>query len=106
MENYFLRIAKCFENSIDTLNWHRDLIRRMSLEIEGVRPAVLGTEDVLPINELRAFCHVFRNIYQSELDRQKLDIVDLRTPRAVAAFRSAHARFICNHSADDRLSRR
>jgi len=96
MENYFLRIAKCFENNVDALNWHRDLIRRMSLEIEGVRPAVLATEDVLPIDELRAFRHVFKPIYQSELDRQKLDIVDSRTPRAVAAFRSAHARFICN----------
>lgn len=94
MENYFLRIAKCFENNIDKLNWHKDLIKRMSLEIEGVRPALLHIKDVPLIDELRAFRHVFRHIYQSELDLEKLKLVDTRTPKAVEVFRSAHDRFI------------
>jgi hypothetical protein len=32
MENYFLRIAKGFENELGPSSWHRDLVRRMSLE--------------------------------------------------------------------------
>ena len=94
MENYFLRVAKCFENNIDRLSWHRDLVRRMALEIDGVRPALLVMGDVPLIDELRAFRHVFRHIYQSELELDKLKLVDSRTPKAVAAFRSAHERFV------------
>lgn len=96
MENYFLRIAKCFENNIDKLNWHKDLIRRMALEIDGVRPALLNMKDVPLIDELRAFRHVFRHIYQSELDVEKLMIVDSRTPKAVSALKAAHERFVEN----------
>lgn len=94
MENYFLRVAKCFENNVDKLNWHKDLIKRMSLEIEGIRPALLQSKDVPLIDELRAFRHVFRHIYQSELDVEKLKLVDGRTPKATEVFRSAHDRFI------------
>ena len=94
MENYFLRVAKCFENNIDRLNCHKDLVRRMALDIDGVRPALLAMVDVALIDELRAFRHVFRHIYQSELDVDKLKLVDSRTPKAVDAFRSAHERFV------------
>ena len=96
MENYFGRIAKCFENEVDRLSWHKDLIRRMALEIDGVRPALLTQKDVPLIDELRAFRHVFRHIYQSELDVEKLLLVDSRAPKAIMAFRSAHDNFLGN----------
>jgi hypothetical protein len=93
MENYFSRVAKCFENNIEASRWHRDLVERMSLEIEGIRPAVLRAADVPLIDELRAFRHVFRHIYQTQLDAEKLRFVDSRTPTALQAFRAAHERF-------------
>ncbi|KAF0220650.1 MAG: hypothetical protein FD174_974 [Geobacteraceae bacterium] len=96
MENYCLRIAKYFEYNVDTLNWHKDLIKRMALEIDGIRPALLQSKDVPLIDELRAFRHVFRHIYQSELDVEKLKLVDSRTPKALDVFKSAHGRFIGN----------
>ena len=68
----------------------------MALEIDGVRPALLSKKDVALIDELRAFRHVFRHIYQSELDVEKLLLVDSRAPKAVAAFRSAHDNFLEN----------
>jgi hypothetical protein len=40
LENYFLRISKFFENALDPTTWHKDLIERMTLSIEGVRPAL------------------------------------------------------------------
>lgn len=103
MENYFLCLAKGFENAIERDRWHKDLIKRMSLEIEGVRPALLETRDVPLIDELRAFRHVFRNIYQGELDIGKLNLVDSRMPEALGAFKSAHLRFA---AALDRLIRK
>lgn len=93
MENYFLCVAKGFENAIERDHWHKDLVKRMSLEIEGVRPALLETRDVPLIDEIRAFRHVFRNIYQGELDTRKLKLVDSRMPEAIRVFRSAHERF-------------
>ena len=70
LENYFLRISKFFENSLDPLSWHRDrdLVQHMLLDIEGVRPALLNRGLAGRIDELRSFRHIFRNIYQSELD--------------------------------------
>jgi len=68
LENYFLRISKFFENSLDPLSWHRDLVQHMMLDIEGVRPALLNRGLAGRIDELRSFRHIFRNIYQSELD--------------------------------------
>jgi hypothetical protein len=93
MENYFLCVAKGFENAIERDRWHKDLVKRMSLEIEGVRPAVLDAGDVPLIDDLRAFRHVFRNIYQGELDTGKLNLVDSRMSDALRAFKSAHRKF-------------
>lgn len=64
----------------------------MALEIDGVRPALVNVNDVPLLDELRAFRHVFRHIYQSELDIEKLKLVDTRTPKVKAA----HNRFIDN----------
>ena len=102
MENYFLCVAKGFENAIERDRWHKDLVKRMSLEIEGVRPAFLERRDVPLIDELKAFRHVFRNIYQGELDIGKVKLVDSRMPDAIGAFKSAHRKFA---AALDRLIR-
>jgi hypothetical protein len=39
LENYFLRIAKFFENALNLLSRQKDLVQRMALPIEGIRPA-------------------------------------------------------------------
>jgi len=62
MENYFLRIAKAFENRVDPSQWHRDLLDRMAIEITGERPVLLTGHERSAIDELGAFRHVFRHI--------------------------------------------
>lgn len=94
MENYFLRIAKHFENNINQYDWHKDLVKRMTLEIDKIRPALLNSSDLPLIDELRAFRHVFRHIYQRELDIEKLKMVDSKTTLAVKIFKDAHAKFM------------
>lgn len=93
IENYFLRIAKFFENNLDHVSWHRDLINRMAMNIERVRPALLERESVGPFHELRAFRHVFRVIYDSTLDPRKLAIAVEEVEPAVTILRSAHDRY-------------
>jgi hypothetical protein len=94
IEGYCLRIAKFFENNIDPASWHRGLLDRMGLNIEGVRPALFSGEEVLVLHELRSFHHVFRHLYARPLDADKLELVQRRVPRAADVFRKAHARYV------------
>ncbi len=94
IENYALRIAKAFENDIDPGAWHRDLVERMELEIDGVRPAVWDRSLGGQIDELRRFRHAFRNMYANDLDSDKVSLIQQRIPDAMTRFRAAHEVFL------------
>ncbi len=93
VENYFLRVAGFFENTPEAPSWHRDLVLRMTLEIEEVRPALLDRDLAERIDELRAFRHVFRNIYQTRLDPERVMLVQRRLASTLDAFVAAHRAF-------------
>ena len=94
IENYFLRISKTFENNLDPVTWHRHLLQRMYLEVEGVRPAFMTEQDYILFNELRAFRHVFRHIYQQELDISKLLQLDSSIPATIERFEALHQSYL------------
>lgn len=96
LENYFLRISKFFENDLDKVSWHRDLISRMTIEIKDVRPKLFKRKLANKINELRAFRHVFRYIYQSELDEKKLRELNQQIPEIIKEFKKSHRLFAKN----------
>jgi hypothetical protein len=83
IEQMALRVAKAFENHVDDeRGWHTELIRRMSIRIEGVRPP-LFPDDLRPaLQELRGFRHVFVHAYDLTLDPEKLALI-LKYARAV-----------------------
>ncbi|MBE7502273.1 MAG: hypothetical protein HS113_18640 [Verrucomicrobiales bacterium] len=75
-EQMGLRVAKAFENSIDDeQGWHSALLNRLSLRIEGVRPALIPGEAKPPLQELKAFRHVFVHAYELVLDPEKLALL-------------------------------
>lgn len=94
IENYVTRIAKTFENQIDPVSWHRDLIERMQIEIDGVRPALWGRELAARVDELRRFRHVFRNMYANDLDPRRVAAVQEGLSETISWFLHAHDRFI------------
>lgn len=94
LENYFLRVAKTFENHIDQDSWHRDLVSRMAIEVEGIRPALLDDATALRIDELRGFRHIFRNVYQTELKSEKVMELQRGLQATVDAFMQCHRVFI------------
>ena len=53
-------------------NWHLQLIKQMTLEIEGIRPFFISRESMLKLDKYRAFRHVFRNVYGFNLDADRL----------------------------------
>jgi hypothetical protein len=95
-ENLFTRIAANFGNHIDdSTQWHALLLKRMSLEIPDVRPAVISQNTYLMLDELRRFRHLFRNAYVLTFDPDKLrlvvrDAVRLETsyPEDIALFQT------------------
>lgn len=93
MENSCLRIAKFFENSISESSWHKDLLERMRLDIDQVRPAFLDEQTYLYLDDLRAFRHVFRNLYARPIDREKIMLVQAKVKPACTAFHRAVERY-------------
>ena len=74
-EKAFSAVAEVFENTTEGLHWHKSLLERMRLFIEGVRPALITEETFLCLNELRAFRHFFRHAYDTDLDPEKTALV-------------------------------
>jgi hypothetical protein len=75
-ENIFSRIALAFENQIaDKSRWHAELLRRMTLEIEGIRPSAINPKTYQSLDELRRFRHLFRNAYLLRFDPERLALV-------------------------------
>jgi hypothetical protein len=75
-ENLFARIATTFGNRItDKTKWHAQLLRRMTLDVQAVRPHVIGKQTYECLDELRRFRHLFRNAYVLRFDPKRLTIV-------------------------------
>ena len=89
----FLRVAKHFENSLDEAAWHRELIERMKIDVPGIRPAVISRELEDPLDELRRFRHLYRNLYESKLKPRRVSEVSESVVPLMRAFRPCHERF-------------
>lgn len=75
-ENLFEQIAELFENQIqDMSHYHRALLWRMKIPIEGIRPALISEESFRLLDSLQVFRHFFRHAYQAELDPQRVERV-------------------------------
>jgi len=53
-------------------SWHRDLLSRVATEIPDVRPAVISRALQKQLDDYRRFRHLFRNVYELNLDWDKL----------------------------------
>lgn len=68
-EDLFKIVAAAFENHIeDKSRYHLELLKRMAIPIEGIRPALLSQESYTLLDNLRSFRHFFRHAYSYELD--------------------------------------
>lgn len=75
-EDLFKIIADAFENNIENKSqYHIEILKRMTVSIEGIRPALLSQESYKMLDNLRSFRHLFRHAYSYELDERKVKIV-------------------------------
>lgn len=75
-EDLFKTIAKAFENHINDISqYHIELLKRMTINMEGIRPSLISKESYMLLDSLRGFRHFFRRAYGYEIDERKVDIV-------------------------------
>lgn len=52
--------------------WHRDLLQQMTHDLADVRPAVIGQDSALALDEFRRFRHLVRSVYTTNLVPDKM----------------------------------
>ncbi len=94
-ESIFQQVAEAFENDIaDRSQWHALLLKRMALDIEGIRPRLLSDESYKFLNEMRQFRHLFRSMYSSDLDIERVNLVLNRARRLETCYPPDIERFL------------
>ncbi|MGH7997416.1 MAG: hypothetical protein ACREFX_13805 [Opitutaceae bacterium] len=95
VEQSGLRVAKAFENHIDSdSGWHSELARRLTLEIAGVRPAFWPPSFGDPLRQLRGFRHVLTHAYDLRIDADRLALLVRDAEAVVPKLRPAVDRFV------------
>jgi hypothetical protein len=73
LEKIFDLIAEYVDNFVPPDKaWHKELLKQMTLEIHGVRPAVLTAELASVLEDYLEFRHFFRHSYSFDLDWDEL----------------------------------
>lgn len=94
LETMFLRISQFFENNLDQARWHQDLLRKMTLRVDGVREQVLSEEAYQGLSELLKFRHFTRYYFEFDYDWQRLLYIKDRCLGGAPLVRSDMARFL------------
>lgn len=75
-EDIFKMVADTFENSVDSRErYHAALLKKMAIDIKGVRPALISDNTLKLLDNLRSFRHLIRHAYMYELDARKVSLV-------------------------------
>lgn len=93
-EQLFQEIASSFENQIRPDHCHTDLLRRMRLEIDGIRPALVSDHAHELLDELRRFRHLFRHAYSADLDPGKVSDLARKALALRSLFQQDTERFL------------
>ncbi len=85
LERIFVMIATVVDMSLpEGSQWHYLLLRQMTQEIPGVRPAVISEATCALLDEYRGFRHVVRNVYALELDPNRIEPLVKKAPALFA----------------------
>lgn len=72
LETIFLRISQHFENKLDGRKWHQDLLRKMALDISGIRIRVVSEQTYFELLEFLKFRHFKRYYFDFNYDWEKI----------------------------------
>ena len=86
IEELFELVAAAFENQLEGgKGYHIQLLKRMTIVVDGVRPRVISNGTLRALDFLRGFRHVFRHVYSGGLDPRRIALVveDARAVREI-----------------------
>ena len=87
VERVFVRIAEELNGGVPQgEQWRRQIITDMSLEIPGVRPAAIDAALAEELGGYLRFRHVFRNVYGSLLQADRMRPLEEGLPHVLTAF--------------------
>lgn len=73
LEHIFEWIARQIDGVVPSgYAWHQELLTQMTLQIPGIRPAVIQKETQVVLQEYLGFRHVVRNVYSWDLQPDKI----------------------------------
>ena len=88
VERIFTFIARELNGGVpQAQQWHQQLLDDMKLDIPKVRPAVIDAGLAGALGEYLRFRHVFRNVYGTVLEAERLKPLEDRLPATLAMFR-------------------
>jgi hypothetical protein len=81
IERIFQLVAERIEQSVPASErWHTDLLSQMSLELPGLRPAVIRATTRDDLDDYRSFRHRIRHVYTYHIDPAKVAALVDRLP--------------------------
>ncbi len=75
-------------------DYHRELLRSMTLEIEGIRPPVITDDLAEELDDYRKFRHLFRHAYAGEMRWKKMSHLVENAGVVAARFEASMKKFI------------
>lgn len=73
VERMLERICEEFENHFEKRgDYHEKLLQRLSLRLDGIRPAFIPANELAELRELKGFRHVMRHAYDLTLRENRL----------------------------------
>jgi hypothetical protein len=75
IETVFFRISQYFENSLDNTKWHKDVLRKMTLDVPGIRERVISDNTYRDLEEILRFRHFKRYYFEFNYDWDRLELV-------------------------------
>lgn len=74
--------------------WHKELLYRMTIPLEGLRPAVISEDLAAELDEYFSFRHIFRNIYGFELKSARFERLVDRLEDVSSRFKDEIVKFL------------
>ena len=73
LDRAFERVCVAFENHFEKQgDYHEKLLQRLALELPGIRPALIPSDALPLLRELKGFRHVMRHAYDLTLRADRL----------------------------------
>lgn len=95
IEKIFRRIAAKIDRDIPSdEDWHTELLIRMSMSIDNIRPPVISVGLKEQLGEYLRFRHLFRNIYGFELKWERCKTLGIMMMEILKTFTEEIRKFL------------